>query len=210
MPRSNCISALVRGGSLVRVWHQAGCNAIGFGEMGIGNTAAASLITHVICGTPLDVVTGRGIGLDDAGLARKIELLTTAHRRVIGRPLAPLDVLAEFGGYEIAMMVGAILGAAQAKMLIVIDGFIATAALLIANGLSPNVRQYCVYAHRSGEPGHSAQLEYLGGKPLIDAGMRLGEGSGAALAFPMIRSALALMNDMAGFADGGVSERGPA
>lgn len=207
MSRSQCIAAVVRGAGLVRGWHAAGCNAIAFGEMGIGNTASASLLTQAITGVPLADVVGRGTGLDDAGLARKRALLARAQARVAGRQMVPLDLLAEFGGYEIAMMVGGFIAAAQSRMLVVVDGFIVTAALLVAHALSPNVRDYCVFAHRSGEAGHIVQLRHLGAPVLLDAGMRLGEGSGAALAFPIVRAALALMNDMAGFADAGISEQ---
>jgi nicotinate-nucleotide--dimethylbenzimidazole phosphoribosyltransferase len=198
-------AAIAAGAELVRKWHAAGCNAIGFGEMGIGNTASASLITHALADVPLAEVVGRGTGLDDVGLARKRELLGRAVARVAGRSLSPLDVLAEFGGFEIAMMTGAYLAAAEACMLIVVDGFITNAALLVAHALQPTVLDYCVFAHCSAEPGHRKQMAYLGVEPLLQLDLRLGEGTGAALAFPVIRSALALMNEMAGFADAGVS-----
>lgn len=198
-------AAMAAGAELIHKWHAGGCNAIGFGEMGIGNTASASLITHALTDVPLAEVVGRGTGLDDAGLARKRELLGKAVARVAGRALSPLDVLAEFGGFEIAMMTGAYLAAAEARMLIVVDGFIANAALLVAHALQPAVLDYCVFAHCSAEPGHRKQMAYLGVEPLLQLDLRLGEGTGAALAFPLIRSALALMNEMAGFADAGVS-----
>jgi nicotinate-nucleotide--dimethylbenzimidazole phosphoribosyltransferase len=205
MTPSQCDVAVATGTELVRKWHVAGCNAIGFGEMGIGNTASASLITHALADIPLIEVIGRGTGLDDAGLARKRELLSQAVARVAGRSLTPLDVLAEFGGFEIAMMTGAYLAAAELGMLIVVDGFITNAALLVAHALQPAVLDYCVFAHCSAEPGHRRQMAYLGVEPVLQLDLRLGEGTGAALAFPVIRSALALMNEMAGFADAGVS-----
>lgn len=198
--------AIAQGAAQVRAWHEAGCNAIGFGEMGIGNTSSASLITHFITGTPLGEVIGRGAGLDDAGLARKRGLLAAAAARVAGRELGALDTLTEFGGFEVATMVGAYLAAAEAGMLIVVDGFIVTSALLLAHALEPAVLDYCVFAHGSAEPGHLAQLIYLGAEPLLQLGMRLGEGTGAAAAFPLIRAALACLNEMAGFEDAGVSE----
>ena len=200
-------AAMAAGAELTRKWHAGGCNAIGLGEMGIGNTASASLITHALADVPLTDVVGRGTGLDDAGLARKRELLSKAVARVAGRSLAPLEVLAEFGGFEIAMMTGAYLAAAEARMLIVVDGFIANAALLVAHALQPALLDYCIFAHCSAEPGHRRQMAYLDVQPLLELDLRLGEGTGAALAFPVIRSALALMNEMAGFADAGVSER---
>jgi nicotinate-nucleotide--dimethylbenzimidazole phosphoribosyltransferase len=205
MTATQCEAAIAAGAELAHKWHGAGCNAIGFGEMGIGNTASASLITHALADVPLTEVVGRGTGLDDAGLARKRELLGKAVARVAGCSLSPLEVLAEFGGFEIAMMTGAYLAAAEARMLIVVDGFITNAALLVAHALQPAVLDYCVFAHCSAEPGHRKQMAYLGVEPLLQLDLRLGEGTGAALAFPVIRSALALMNEMAGFADAGVS-----
>lgn len=199
-------AAIAQGRALIQQWHQDGCNAIGFGEMGIGNTSTASLLTHFITGTSLEEVIGRGAGLDDQGLARKRQLLQQAAARVAGRSLSALEVLAEFGGFEVATMVGAFLGAAESGMLIVVDGFIVTSALLVAHAMEPAVLDYCIFAHGSAEPGHRAQLQHLGAKPLLDLGMRLGEGTGAAAAFPLIRAALACMNEMAGFADAGVSE----
>jgi nicotinate-nucleotide--dimethylbenzimidazole phosphoribosyltransferase len=199
-------AAIARGAQIVRDWNAGGCNAIGFGEMGIGNTSTASLLTHFIVGTELDTVIGRGAGLDDAGLARKRGLLAQAAARVAGRKLSALDALAEFGGFEVATMVGAYLAAAEARMLIMVDGFIVTSALLVAHAINPAVLDYCVFAHGSAEPGHQAQLAYLGAEPLLQLGMRLGEGTGAASAFPLIRAALACMNEMAGFEDAGVSE----
>lgn len=203
-------AAIAQGASLVRDWHAGGCNAIGFGEMGIGNTSTASLLTHFIAGSPLDEVIGRGAGLDDAGLARKRALLAQAASRVSGRKPSALETLAEFGGFEVATMVGAFLAAAEARMLIVVDGFIVTSALLVAHAIDPAVLDYCVFAHGSAEPGHVAQLRHLGAEPLLQLGMRLGEGTGAASAFPLIRAALACMNEMAGFEDAGVSEASAA
>lgn len=200
-------AAIERGADLVRRWRAAGCNAIGFGEMGIGNTASASLLTHLITGASMHTVVGRGTGLNDAGLERKRKLLDQALARIAGRRLSPLDALTEFGGFEIAMMTGAFLAAAECGMLIVVDGFITTSALLVAHALHPSVLDYCVFSHRSAEHGHRAQHLYLGVTPLLELDLRLGEGSGAALAFPIIRSALALMNEMAGFTDAGVSEK---
>lgn len=205
MTAPQCDAAIARGADLVRRWAAAGCNAIGFGEMGIGNTAAASLLTHRLCDAPLDAVTGRGAGLDDAGLERKRALLREASARVGSRKLDARAALREFGGFEIAMMTGAFLAAAQARLLVLVDGFIATSALLAARALAPQVLDYCVFSHRSAEPGHRLQLDHLRAQPLLDLDLRLGEGTGAALAFPVLRAALALMNDMAGFDDAGVS-----
>jgi len=200
--------AMVRGAAIVDGLAGQGCRVIGFGEMGIGNTASASLLTHHLTGTPLADCVGRGTGLDDAGLARKQALLAQAASRADLPPDADaLDVLAEFGGFEIAMMSGAMLAAAAQRMLLLIDGFIVTAALLVAARHAPAIRDYCVFCHRSAEAGHQALLRSLAAEPLLDLGLRLGEGTGAALAWPLVRAAAALVNEMASFASAGVSEQ---
>ncbi|WP_341676013.1 nicotinate-nucleotide--dimethylbenzimidazole phosphoribosyltransferase [Niveibacterium sp. SC-1] len=198
--------AMALGARLVAELAEGGCNALGLGEMGIGNTAAASLITAALTGAELNTVVGRGTGLDDAGLARKRSLLAQAWARA-GAPCEPLNALAEFGGLEIAAMTGAFLEAARRRMVIVVDGFIVTSALLVAQALAPTVRDYCVFAHRSAEAGHAAQLAHLQAEPLLDLDLRLGEGSGAALAFPLLRSACAMLAEMASFESAGVSGR---
>jgi nicotinate-nucleotide--dimethylbenzimidazole phosphoribosyltransferase len=199
-------AALERGRSLAHEAAARGCRVLGLGEMGIGNTASAALITHCLTGAPLATVTGRGTGLDDAGLARKLGLLESALARG-GRPADPLDVLAEYGGFEIAMLAGAMLGAAECGVLLLIDGFIVTAALLVAHALAPAILPYCVFAHRSQEPGHAVQLAHLGAEPLLALELRLGEGTGAALALPLLQAAVGFLNDMASFESAGVSGR---
>ncbi|MDD5250032.1 MAG: nicotinate-nucleotide--dimethylbenzimidazole phosphoribosyltransferase [Rhodocyclaceae bacterium] len=199
-------AALARGAELVRGLAAEGCDAIGFGEMGIGNTAAASLITHCLTGAALDACVGRGTGLDDAGLARKRALLGQALERFDGPRDDALAVLAQFGGFEIAMMAGAMLAAAQARLVVLVDGFICGAAALVAARLAPAFLDYAVFCHASAEPGHQAQMATLGAKPLIDLGMRLGEGTGAAVAWPLLRAACAFVNEMASFESAGVSE----
>lgn len=200
--------ALNRGAELVRELAGKGCNIVAFGEMGIGNTASASLITHCLTGAALDECVGRGTGLDDAGLARKRELLGRAVARwqAAGGDALPLAVLAEFGGFEIAMMAGAMLAAAEARMLVLVDGFIVGAAALVATKLAPAFTECCVFCHRSAEPGHRAQLSAMGARPLLDLGLRLGEGTGAALAYPLVQAAVNFMNEMASFASAGVAE----
>ena len=198
--------ALQFGRKLAHNLAERGCNAVGFGEMGIGNTASASLITHGITGVPLPQVVGRGTGLDDAGLDRKQTLLGAALARG-GRPDDPLALLAEYGGFEIAMMAGAMLGAAEKRMLLMIDGFIVTAALLVAHAVCPAILDYCVFAHRSEEAGHRAQLAHLDAVPLLDLGLRLGEGTGAALAWPLVQAAVNFLNEMASFEAAGVSDK---
>ncbi len=209
MSSEQCQAALAKGAALVADLAAQGCNIVGFGEMGIGNTAAASLITHALSKIDLAICIGRGTGLDDKGLARKRELLAQAWQRYQdqGGDYAPLNILAEFGGFEIAMMTGAMLAAAQHGMMIVVDGFIVGAAALVAARLAPALPAYCVFSHRSAEPGHQAQLQALHAQPLLDLGLRLGEGSGAALAWPLIQSAVRFLAEMASFASAGVSEK---
>jgi len=209
MTVEQCAIAMARGAEISRNLAANGCNVVGFGEMGIGNTAAASLLTHCLTGTALAACVGRGTGLDDAGLVRKQGLLEQALQRYrnAGGNDDPLNVLAEFGGFEIAMMVGAMLGAAEAKMTLLIDGFIVGSAALTAARLAPALLDYSVFCHCSAEPGHAAQLQALGVEPLLDLGLRLGEGTGAALAYPLVRAALGFLNDMASFESAGVSEK---
>lgn len=204
MSAAQCATALARGRALAHELAEQGCNVVGFGEMGIGNTAAASLITHCLTGADIATVTGRGTGLDDAGLARKRALLDQALARG-GRPTDPLALLAEYGGFEIAMMAGAMLGAAERRMLLLIDGFIVTSALLIAHAIAPGVLPYCIFAHRSQEPGHRVQHAHLGAEPLMELDLRLGEGTGAALAWPLVQAAVNFLNQMASFESAGVS-----
>jgi len=201
-------AALQRGREIAHALADNGCNCVGFGEMGIGNTAAASLLTTCLIGADhgadLYTVTGRGTGLDDAGVAHKRELLKHALHRG-GWQSDPLQALCEYGGLEIAMMAGAMLGAAEKRMLLVIDGFIVTASLLAAHAIDPNVLPYCVFAHRSQEPGHRVQLDYLMAEPLMELDLRLGEGTGGALAYPLIQAAVNFLNEMASFESAGVS-----
>ncbi len=208
MSAEACAAALARGRALAHERADAGCNVVGFGEMGIGNTASASLITHALTGTPLVDCIGRGTGLDDAGLTRKRELLTQAVARAALPVNAPAErVLAEFGGFEIVTMAGAMLGAAERGMTLLVDGFIVTSALLAASRLAPEVVDYCIFCHRSAEPGHLAQLDALGADPLLDLGLRLGEGTGAALAWPLVKAAAGFLNEMASFESAGVAEK---
>ena len=209
MSAHECAAALVKGAEIARKLADEGYNVLGFGEMGIGNTASASLITHTLTGALLEDCVGRGTGLDDAGLARKRDLLAQAvARAALPADADPMNVLAEFGGFEIVMMAGAMLGAAERGMTLLIDGFIVTSALLVASRIAPAIRDYCVFCHRSAEPGHLAQLAELHADPLIDLGLRLGEGTGAALAWPLVSAAVAFLNEMASFASAGVSEKG--
>lgn len=206
MTREECEAAISRGAVLAAQEIAQGTNVLGFGEMGIGNTSSAAIITSKICGLPLAQCVGRGTGLDDDGLQKKQTLLAEAVARH-GAASDPLDVLAAFGGFEIAMMAGAMLGAAQRGALLLIDGYIATSALLVAASLQPAIKDYCVFAHESGEPGHARQLAWLGVEPLLSLDMRLGEGTGAALAYPLVQAAVNFLNEMASFESAGVSGR---
>jgi nicotinate-nucleotide--dimethylbenzimidazole phosphoribosyltransferase len=207
MSAQQCLTAIRNGAAVVGKMAAGGCNVVGLGEMGIGNTAAASLLTHCLTGLPLNACVGRGTGLDDAGLARKRDLLARALACWVERSDEPLQILARFGGFEIAMLTGAMLAAAEAGMIVLIDGFIVTSALLVAQRLQPAVLDYCVFAHRSEEAGHRGQLGHLNGEPLLDLSLRLGEGTGAALAYPLLKAACAMLEEMASFESAGVSKR---
>ena len=203
MSGAQCVQALELGREVVR---SLPGNALVLGEMGIGNTSAAALLTAHITGAPLAACVGRGTGLDDAGLARKLEVLAQVAQRHAGAS-TPLEALAAFGGFEIAALAGAMLQAAHERRLIVIDGFIVTAALLVAHALQPAVLDACVFAHCSDEAGHALALAHLGARPLLALDLRLGEGSGAALAWPLVVGAVALLDGMASFDSAGISGR---
>lgn len=183
-----------------------GSNALLLGEMGIGNTASAAMLLHRLTQWPLDECVGRGTGLDDDGLARKIMLLQTASSRCTAR-LQPLDALAEFGGFELAMLVGAILETARHRCLAVIDGFAVSVAAFIAGSLDESVQSHCIFSHCSAEKAHRALLRRLDATPLLDLNLRLGEATGAALAWPLIDASARLLSDMASFESAGVSDR---
>jgi nicotinate-nucleotide--dimethylbenzimidazole phosphoribosyltransferase len=180
---------------------------IGLGEMGIGNSTAAGAVTAALTGLPAASVTGRGTGADDAMLQRKIAVIEEALRARRPDPRDGLDVLAKVGGLEIAGLVGVVLAGAATRRVVVTDGFIATAAAAIAVRVCPAAADYLFAAHRSIEPGHAALLDVIGQEPLLDLRMRLGEGTGAALAFGIIRGAVAAFTRMATFASAGVSDK---
>ena len=198
-----CNQAIHAGAKQVLQQINDGCNCIGFGEMGIGNTSSAALLMHCLTAIPLAQCVGRGTGLNDEQLQNKLTVLQqalTQHKETT----RPLDVLATFGGFEIAMMVGAYLKAAESGMLIMVDGFIASTALLVAYKLHPQVLDYCVFCHVSNEQGHQALLDQFNAKPLLNLDLRLGEGSGIALAYPLLQSAVIFLNQMSTFAEAGV------
>lgn len=203
MTDSQCQQALHNGQEVVKGLPG---NALLLGEMGIGNTSAASLLLARLTGLDIEACTGAGTGLDAPAVQRKTAVLREVlakHARVN----APLEALAAFGGFEIATMVGAVFQAAHERRVVVVDGFIATSAVLVAHALQPLVLQRCVFAHRSGERGHEFMLQHLGVQALLDLGLRLGEGSGAALAWPLLQSACVIVRDMASFESAGVSEQ---
>lgn len=181
-------------------------NAVLLGEMGIGNTSAAALLMARLTGEPLAACTGRGTGLDDAGLERKRSVLQAVLARHADA-VEPMAALAAMGGFEIAMLCGAVLEAAAQRRVIVVDGFIASSAVLVAARLQPHVLQRCVFAHCSDEAGHALMLRHLGAEPLLRLGLRLGEGSGAALAWPLLQSACRILAEMASFESAGVSRQ---
>ena len=206
-------AALRAGAEIVDDLYAAGCNVVGFGEMGIGNTASAALLMSFLCELPVARCIGRGAGLDESGLKTKTDALERAHARISAgldqvspdSTDRPFELLRECGGFEIAMMCGAMLRAAERRMIVLVDGFIATSALLVANAHCPAVLERCIASHCSSERGHHDMLEHLGLNPLLDLGLRLGEGTGAALALPLVQSAVDFLNDMASFDSAGVS-----
>ncbi len=203
MTPDQCRTAMAHGAALIEEIHNQGCNIVGFGEMGISNTSSAALLMHRFCDIPLEDCVGRGTGLDDFGVSRKTEILLRAAARV--QPTDPFDVLCEFGGFELAMMCGAMLEAASRKMVILVDGFIVTSTLLAAAKIQPAVVDYCIFSHQSNEQGHKLMLKSLGAKPVLKMGLRLGEGTGAALVYPLVKSAVGFLNGMASFESAGVS-----
>ncbi|GAB7563864.1 nicotinate-nucleotide--dimethylbenzimidazole phosphoribosyltransferase [Methylobacillus methanolivorans] len=207
MSSSMCAQALIKGYKLAQSEADAGTNIMGFGEMGIGNTTSASALVAVLCNLPVEQCVGRGTGLDDAGVAHKAEVISQAIARHKVDSSDPLAVLRTFGGFEIAMMVGAMLGAAERRVALLIDGFIATAALLVASRIAPAILEYCIFAHCSDEAGHQLVLEQLQAKPLLNLGLRLGEGTGAALAYPLVQAAVNFLNQMASFDSANISRQ---
>ena len=201
MTPAQCAQALHNGMDVVRGLPG---NALLLGEMGIGNTSVASLLLSRLCGVSLQDCTGAGTGLDATGVARKRAVLAQA-LAVNEGAVNPLDALAALGGFEVATLVGAVLQAASERRVIVVDGFITSAAVLVAARLQPHVLQRCVFAHGSAEPGHAHMLAHLQAEPLLDLGLRLGEGSGAALAWPLLQSACAVLREMASFEAAGVA-----
>ncbi len=205
----DALKAIDKGKEIVQQIFVSGCNIIGFGEMGIGNTSSASLIMHHYLGLPMKDCVGRGTGANDEQLHLKIKTLEAASsfHELHLKKITAVDLVSKVGGFEIAMMIGAYLKAAELNMLIVVDGFIATASVLLAKEIELSTISNCVFAHCSDEAGHRSMLNYINAKPLLNLGMRLGEGTGAALAIPLIQSSVAFLNEMASFESAGVSNK---
>ena len=202
MTESQLIRAITLGKEFAEAEIAAGSNLLAFGEMGIGNSSSAAAILAALSGEPIENCVGLGTGINPEQLAKKIQLVTQGVARVNDK--SPYKVLAELGGFEIAQICGAMLATAQAGRLIVVDGFIVSAAALLAVKINPNARDYMIFAHASHEAGHQLMLQMLDAKPLLDLGLRLGEGTGAALALPLIQAAVSFYNQMATFESAGV------
>jgi len=207
MSREQAIRCIEAGMELVEEELTNGMDILGTGDMGIGNTTPSSAIAAVITGTDVPKVTGRGTGLSDEGWGRKVKMIEKALDINRPDPKDAMDVLSKVGGFEIGGIVGLILAGARYRIPVVIDGFISGAAALIATSLSPEAKPYLIASHQSAEPGHKRILEYLGLIPLLNLDMRLGEGTGAALGIFLIEASLKILNEMATFAEAGVSEK---
>ncbi|RKR06263.1 nicotinate-nucleotide-dimethylbenzimidazole phosphoribosyltransferase [Kushneria sinocarnis] len=204
MPDSAVARGMANARQLVSDLNDAGCNLIGLGEMGIGNTTSASALMAALTGLPVQACIGRGSGIDDKALLHKQEIVRLALQLHADASGDPRRALAALGGFEIVGMTGAVLAAAERGMGVLVDGFITTVAALVACRIEPAARHYLIFAHCSGEQGHAALLEYLQAQPLLSLELRMGEGAGAALALPLLRSALGFYNDMASFEQAGV------
>ena len=202
MTLAQCHEAICNGYEVVKALPG---NVLLLGEMGIGNTSAAALLLARLAELDIADCAGAGAGLDNVGLDRKIRVLSQVLQRH-SYAAGPMAGLTAFGGFEIATMVGAVLQAAHERRVVVVDGFIACAAVMVAQALVPHVLGYCVFAHRSGERGHRLMLEHIGANPLLDLGLRVGEGTGAALAWPLLVSVCQLMAEMASFSAAGVAQ----
>ncbi len=207
MSREEALRSIEAGIELVEEDLSKGMDILGTGDMGIGNTTPSSAITAVITGADVALATGRGTGLDNEGLKRKVETIKKALDINRPDPKDPIDVLSKVGGFEIGGIAGVILAGARYRIPVVIDGFISGAAALIATSLAPQVKPYLIAAHQSVEQGHKIILEHLGLKPLLNLDLRLGEGTGAALGIFLVEASLKVLNEMATFAEAGVSEK---
>ena len=200
MREEECMQAIENGRTIVRDIAATGCNVIGFGEMGIGNTSPASALLSVFTKTDIASCVGMGAGISDGALSLKCEVLKKAVA-FHGISSCPLTNLCRFGGLEIATIAGGMLQAASLRMTILVDGFITSSAFMVAFEVNPLVKEYAIFAHSSMEPGHAKMLEYLGAEPVLNLDLRLGEGSGAALVYPVVEVCVAMLNHMTSFAE---------
>ncbi|WP_298941410.1 nicotinate-nucleotide--dimethylbenzimidazole phosphoribosyltransferase [uncultured Psychromonas sp.] len=206
MTQEQCLTAINKGADIVNQQHQLGCNVIGFGEMGIANTTSAAAIMAAILNLTGQECAGKGTGIDQQTVSLKAQVIDDAIKKYQLTEAEPLTVLQTVGGFEIAMMVGAMLKAAELSMLVLVDGFIASSAALVASEMHDDFLQYTQFCHQSDEQAHQLLLTSMSATPLLKLGMRLGEGSGVAVAYPLLVSALTFLNEMASFADAGVSD----
>jgi len=205
MTRTQAIQALDIGAGIIEDQIENGFDILATGEMGIGNTTPSTAIAAVLTGRPVEEIAGHGTGVNQAGLQRKIQVVRLALEINHPDPKDGIDVLAKVGGFEIGGLAGAILAAASNRRPVVIDGFISTAAAMIAVSLAPQVRDYLIAAHTSQEKGHHLMMEWLNVNPLLDLKMRLGEGTGAVIAISLVEAACKLLSEMATFSEAGVS-----
>jgi nicotinate-nucleotide--dimethylbenzimidazole phosphoribosyltransferase len=207
MTREEAEQALQVGIDILNEEATRGLDLVATGDMGIGNTTPSSAIAAAMTGLPVAQVVGRGTGIDDQGLERKIKVIERSLAVNQPNPNDAMDVLHKVGGLEIAGLAGVMIAAASRRIPVVVDGFISTAAAMIAVGLAPGARNYLISAHQSVEVGHQAMLKHLNLKPLLDMNMRLGEGTGAALAFHLIEASTRILREMATFGEAGVSDK---
>ena len=209
MSREQALRAISVGLEMADHARSQGADLVGTGEMGIGNTTPSSAILAALTGLPVNQVTHRGTGLDEVGLVSKVRTIEKALEVNSPDPKDPLDVLSKVGGFEIAGIAGLIIGCAGHRIPVVVDGFISTAGAMIAVALNPRAREYLFASHRSVEVGHQFMWEYIGQRPILDLSLRLGEGTGAALAMSLIEASVKILNEMATFAEAGVSGKEP-
>jgi len=207
MSKEEAIRSIEAGIKLVEEELPKGMDILGTGDMGIGNTTASSAITAALTGVDVAAITGRGTGIDDQGWEKKVKVIQRALERNRPDPKDAIDVLSKVGGFEIGGIAGVILAGARYRIPVVLDGFISGAAALIAASLSPQVKPYLIASHQSVEEGHRIILDHLGLKPLLNLGLRLGEGTGAALGISLVEASLKILNEMATFSEAGVSEK---
>lgn len=205
MTKEECDLAIERGASIVDQVYANGCNIVSFGEMGSGNTSSSSMWMHAFTGIPLADCIGAGAGLDKPGISHKLDVLTRAWENYSGDGSAE-SYIAWFGGYEMVMAVGGMLRAAELGMIIIVDGFIMTACILAASKLNPTVLDYAIFGHQGDESGHKLMLQTLNADPILHLDLRLGEGSGAVCAYPIIDSAVRMINEMDNFQSVGVTK----